>query len=63
MMTKFRVEWTTELWHAMDVEADSKEEAEKIWANSGMIFSDETVYDTGYVPEDSIEISEAEEDD
>jgi hypothetical protein len=62
-MTKFRIDWTTELWHTMVVEADSKEEAEKVWSNSGMLFSEETVYDRDYIPEDSIEIAEEKEDD
>ena len=57
-MAKFRVDWTTELWHTLVVEADSKEHAEQVWSNSGMIFHDETVYASNYVQAESIDIVE-----
>ena len=61
-MAKFRVDWTTELWHTLVVEADSKEEAEQVWSNSGMLFHDETVYDSGFIQSESIDISEEDDE-
>lgn len=57
-MAKYRIDWTTEEWHSMIVEADSRKDAEERWSNSGMMFSAETVYESGFVPEGSIEILE-----
>lgn len=59
-MPTYKIDWTTENWHRMTVEADTPEEAQQIWLESGVVFSDDFVYDGDYIQEDSVEIEEVE---
>lgn len=57
-MPKYEISWTTERWHRMWVDADSQEEAQEEWLHSGVLFSEDCVYNSDYIQEDSVEIEE-----
>ena len=56
-MGKYVIEFTEEIWHRVEVEADSAEQASEFFWSGDVAYGDDTVY--SHEIQDSVEIMEA----
>lgn len=57
-MAKFKIEWTTETWHSVEVDASSTKNAENIfWENPALCHERATVIGSGFM-QDSLDVTE-----